>query len=591
MTDAAQTVEGFLQESELFGALPDDVRHALAGHLVPVSVDGGQTLMRQGEEPDGLYLLQAGRLQARVVAGDEVEVLGEIGRGEVVGEAALLTDNRRSATVVALRDSELLHLPVEGFEALVAEHPGFLRPVTAQVVGRMLAAQRGPVPSRPVSTVAVVPVHATAAADRTAREVAAALAAVVGRAVILRPDDQPVGLTEAEWAQRVEADNDLVVYRTDAGADDWTRRSLRQADVLVLVADADQRPERAPIEELVAEHQARVATPVELVLVHPAHRDAPSGTRRWLDRRTVRRHHHVRVGDAEAAARTARLITNRAIGLVLSGGGARSMAEIGVVRAMRELGIPIDAVGGTSAGALVAGCVARGWSVDQIMDVLRKGLVDRSPIDLTVPVTSLAAGRRMTDRLTEAAGDIDIEDLWLDFYCVSTNLSRNVAQVHRSGRGWRAVRASMSIPGVFPPVADDGEVLVDGGLIDNLPIGEMRRGHDGITVVAVDVGVRRGLSAGDLPESTVLDGWRVLVDRLHPRRRSPEIVGILTLLTRLTELGGVSGAAAADRGDVHVRPDVERFPILDFSRFDALIDVGRRDAMPVLEPWWADARR
>ena len=185
--------------------------------------------------------------------------------------------------------------------------------------------------------------------------------------------------------------------------------------------------------------------------------------------------------------------------------------------------------------------------------------------------------------------DADIEDLWTDFFCVSTNLTRMGPMVHRRGLAWRAIRASMSIPGVFPPVAQDGDVLVDGGLVDNLPVGEMRRGHDGITAIAVDVGVRRGLQAGDLPDSTVMGGWRILVDRIHPGRRSPEIVGIVSLLARLTELGG-GGHDTADRGDVLVRPDVEQFPILDFDRFDDLVEVGHREGLATLGPWWAEVR-
>ena len=590
VTDTGRAVDAFLDDSAIFGALPGEVRDALGRLLVPVSVHGGDVLMREGDEPDGLYVVRVGRLQARVGRGDDTVVLGEIGRGEVVGESALLSDLGRTATVVALRDSELLHLPVAAFEGLVGEHPSFLRPVTAQLVRRMLDAQRAPTRSRPVSTVAVVALHATPAAELAARGLADALVAVTGRAVVVHDDLE--AHADVEWTQAVEADHDLVVYRSGPEPDAWASRSLRQADAVVLVADAGADPALTAVEALVGERQAVVDAPVELVLVHPQHRDAPHGTRRWLQLRRLRRHHHVRVGDPAHAARVARLVTNRGIGLVLSGGGARSMAEIGVVRAMHELGIPIDAVGGTSAGALVAGAVARGWSVEHLASVLRRGMVEGSnPVDVTVPLASLASGRRMTDRLRAAAGETDIEDLWLDYFCVSTNLSRNCAHVQRRGRAWRAVRASMSIPGIFPPVAEDGEVLVDGGLVDNLPVGEMRRGHDGITVVAVDVGVHRGLAAGDLPDSTVVHGWRLVLDRLHPRRRSPSVAGILTVLTRLTELGGGSTSALEDGGDVLVRPDVERFPMLDFSRFDALVEVGHAEALAVLGPWWEDQHR
>ena len=291
-------------------------------------------------------------------------------------------------------------------------------------------------------------------------------------------------------------------------------------------------------------------------------------------------------GDAE---RVARLVTGRGIGLVLSGGGARGMAEVGVLQALEALDIPIDAVGGTSAGSLVAGAVARGWSAARVGQVLRQGMVEgRNPVDVTVPLASLASGRRVTERLKAAAGEADIEDLWLDFFCVSTNLTRTAPHVHRTGTSWRAIRASMSIPGIFPPVPLGDDVLVDGGLVDNLPVGEMRRGHDGITVIAVDVGVQRGLTAGDLPDSTVVDGWRLMVDRLHPRRDAPDVAGILTVLTRLTELGGGDGGGEADLGDVLVAPDVGRFPLLDFDRFDELVAVGERDGRRVLEPWWAE---
>lgn len=573
-----------IEGGSLLDGLPDAVRRALADRLQPRSLRGGEVLMREGDEADGLYLLQAGRLRALGGDGEGWRVLGDIGRGEVVGEAALLTDQPRSATVVALRDSELLHLSVQSFEEVIAENPSFLRAVSAQVVRRMLATQSGPLPSRPITTAAVVPLHAAPLADGSATALAAAMAAGAHRAVVVRSQDRPAS-DNARWVQALESENDLVVYRGEAGDDDATVAFLRQADVVVLVADADQRPDPTAFEAVLAAHRRKIDVPVELVLVHPAGRVEPRGTSRWLKDRDVRRHHHVHADDAGDAARVARLLTNRGIGLVLSGGGARSMAEIGVVRALGELGIPIDAVGGTSAGALVAGAVARGWSVEQVRAVLHDGMVAQgSPIDPTVPLTSLAAGRRMTERLRMAAGDVDIEDLWLPFYCVSTNLSHNRAEVHRRGRGWRAVRASMSIPGVFPPVAEGGDVLVDGGLIDNMPVGEMRRAHEGITVIAVDVGVQRGLSAGDLPESTVLHGWRLMFDRLHPGRRSPQVAGILTILARLTELGGSS--RSTEMPDVLVRPDVERFAMLDFGRFDELVEHGHREALATLGEWW-----
>jgi predicted acylesterase/phospholipase RssA/CRP-like cAMP-binding protein len=585
------TPEGFLAGSELFGALPEEVREALAVRLRPVTVEGGDVVMAAGDEADGLYLVASGRLQARVGEGDTTTVLGEIGRGEVVGESALLTAQPRTATVVALRDSDLLHLPVDEFESLVTEHPQVLRPVAAQVISRMAASIRGEEGGRPVTTVAIVPLHAVDRVREAAADLAAALIGVIGDATVATALDRPDSGNEAAWANDLEAQHELVVYVADEEVSDWTRRCLRQADVVVLVGDATASPTRTTVEETLDDRRKKVDIPVELVLVHPPSREIPKGTRAWLAPRRLRRHHHVRAGSTEHVERVARLLTDRAIGLVLSGGGARGMAEVGAIKAMQELGVPIDAVGGTSAGSLVAGAVARGWKVDRISRAMHEGMVEGSnPLDVTMPLAALAAGRRVTERLQTASGDIEIEDLWLDYFCVSTNLSRNAPQVHRSGLAWRAIRASMSIPGVFPPVAHEGDVLVDGGLVDNLPVGEMRRGHDGIRVVAVDVGVHRGLAAGDLPDSTVISGWQLLLDRLHPRRTSPDVAGILTVLTRLTELGGGQDALTADTGDLLITPDVERFPILDFSNFDALVAAGYEAGRPALEAWWEGER-
>lgn len=585
-----EDVLGFLAESDLFGALNAAERRLLADRLELVTIEGGETLLREGDPADGIYLVLWGRLQARLGDDDNPTVIGEAGRGEVVGEAALLTDRPRGATVVALRDSQLLRLSVEAFEELLARSPMLLRPIAGQVIERLRRASAGEASSRPVATITAVSLHEGTRCRAVRDLLAAQLAAASPSLAVIAAGDAPAGPSTSAWLNALEHQHDLVLYLADAHDDDWTRRSLRQADVVVLLGDGTQPPHTTAVEQILAEHRRRVPVPVELILVHPRDVEVPTGTHRWLVGRALRRHHHVREGSTADLGRVGRLLTDRGIGLVLSGGGARGMAEIGVIRAMGDLGIPIDAIGGTSAGSLVAGAFARGWPIEAVAKVLRKGMVTGSnPLDLTLPVSSIASGRRISQRLRDAAGDVDIEDLWIDYFCVSTNLSRMEPLVHREGQAWRAIRASMSIPGVFPPVAHGDDVLVDGGLVDNLPVAEMRRGHDDITAVAVDVGVRRGLQAGDLPDSTVLGGWRVLVDRLHPRRPSPQIVGIVSLLARLTELGG-GGSDRADRGDILVRPDVEQFPILDFDRFDELVEVGYEAGLTTLGPWWDEAR-
>jgi len=328
----------------------------------------------------------------------------------------------------------------------------------------------------------------------------------------------------------------------------------------------------------------------EVVLARPGWMQDARGTAARLERLGATRHHHVREGDDGDAGRVARLVVGNPVTLVLSGGGARGVAHIGVVRAIQELGIPVDAVGGASIGSLVAGAVARGWGWERISRSIGEGLTGgRGIIDPTLPVLSLAAGRRLTRRLRDAADGLDLEDLLLDYHCVSTNLTRNAAKVHRSGPAWMAVRASLAIPGLFPPVPDGDDVLVDGGLLENFPVGRMRAHLPGATVLGVDVGSRRDFLAVGVPatcESPTVAGLRALLGL----RRRKGTVTMARVLARLTELG-VGEPGAADRPDVTVAPPVRDLPILDFDRFDELVARGHAHGLAVLGPWAESQRR
>jgi predicted acylesterase/phospholipase RssA/CRP-like cAMP-binding protein len=586
-----------LADLTLFAGFDDQALAALAASVEPVALRGGEVLMRQGEPADGAYVVQAGRLRATVTRADgQEQVMGEIGRGEIVGEMALLTEEPRSATVTAVRDTQLLRLPGDALATLFA-HPQALRSVTTQLVRRLRHTMHDGPHRSLVATLAVVPLSTSDRARDAADAIGVAVAQRVPTLASITGDDTGSGeALDAHDLDALERDHTIVVYRADPSPTAWTERCLRQADLVLLVADATDRHAFRPVETAVAERRRKVPVRTELVLAHGPGTVEPHGTAAWLDRREVHRHHHVRVDRADDAARVARLLLDRPVALVLSGGGARGMAEVGVIRALEERGVPIDVVAGTSAGALVGGAVARGWSASRIESSLRAGLVGSTPVDPTFPAVALATGRKVTDKLRAASGDLDLEDLWRPFFCVSTNLSRNRAEVHRRGPGWRAVRASFAIPGVFPPVPQDGDVLVDGGLLDNLPVGRMRTEHEGAVVIAVDVGARRDLPAGSLPDSCVVSGWPHLWQmvlrylpapwgRSGPGRRHRDPVNILRVMTRLTELGAETGD---DEGDLMIRPQVQDLPILDFDRFDTFVERGHAAAVDALGPWLAE---
>ena len=190
-------------------------------------------------------------------------------------------------------------------------------------------------------------------------------------------------------------------------------------------------------------------------------------------------YHHVRLGDPGNLARVASILSGRAVGLALGGGGARGYAHIGVVAALRGLGIPIDMVGGTSMGAVIAAQVALGLSREELIN-LNLRFMSRKPFaQYTIPMLALLNARRLQEGMQMAVGETQIKDLWINCFAISVNLTTTEMVVHDRGPVWEAVRASVSLPGILPPFVRGSHLLVDGGVINNLPGDVMRqRGGD-----------------------------------------------------------------------------------------------------------------
>jgi predicted acylesterase/phospholipase RssA len=281
----------------------------------------------------------------------------------------------------------------------------------------------------------------------------------------------------------------------------------------------------------------------------------------------------VRLGAADDLARLARFLAGRAVGVVFGGGGARGMAHIGVVRALEEAGVPIDRVGGTSIGAVIAGQVARGYSWQEMLELNRRGWVEMAPQKVyTLPLISVLSRAKADVMLEMMYGDDLIEDLWRGYFCVSTNLTRTEVVVHRRGMLRHWIAASMTIPGVTPPiVSTGGDLLVDGGVLNNLPVDVMRRLADG-PIVAIDVSAAVDLRADPSWRETP-GPWRYLASAV--RRQKRPFPNILRLVSRAALLASDVYAKQLKRDtELYLDIPMEEFDFFDMDAIDRLVDFG-----------------
>lgn len=592
----------FLASTELFAELPTEVLVEWLGRATRVHLPGGEVLMRQGDAADGLYVVVSGRL--RVCVEDDRghrQGIGEVGRGECVGEMALLTEEKRSATVLAIRDTDLLQFSNDEFDWLLERHPRTMMQLARLIVTRFRHTIRSRPGKRTLSNIAVVPLNAEVPLDAFTDRLVAAFGRFgrtqcltaervdrhFGEAVAQESPEDPNNHALLHWLHAQEIDHTFVLYVADHRGSNWTQRCLRQADRILLVARAADPhiPEKQPL--VGNGGRDTVLARRELVLLHEAER-APRNTAAWLDQWPVHQHHHVRLEADADFARLVRLLTGRGVGLVLGGGGARGFAHVGVIRALEEAGIPIDIVGGTSMGAVVAAACAMGWDHATIAE--KAVAVCGKPaalFDFTPPMVALFAGRKITRTLKRELGKVRIEDLPRKFFCISSNLTRAQAMVHRRGPLWRAVRTSIALPGVIPPMCEDGEVLVDGGVLNNLPVNVMAQLCEDGPIIAVDV------SGGEAEKhycttGATLSGWRVLWRRLWPLVKPVRVPSIVDILVRTASLSSEhlrDQMLLNNQIDLYLEPPVEPFGILELDAAEGIMEAGYAYARRAIERW------
>jgi NTE family protein len=572
-------------------ALLDDVGEQALRRLLSEAdwfgLPGGTQLSRDGENDRAVFLVVTGSLGVFVEEDEGPRrLVATIPAGETVGEMSLLTGEPHSATLVALRDTELLRIGPNAFDKLLARYPRLTLNLLKLVMRRLRQTTRGGTQQSRPKTFAVLPLQRGLRDSPVARGIAETLIQMGAKAAVL---DSAAGDETTEWFNRFEAEHDVVFYQGDEPDSTWTSFCLRQADRVLLIARADERLPLHPFERRFFNRE--IGAQPELLLLHPSSNARP-GLPQHIELRSdlFGTHHHIRVGNTSDIKRLARFVAGNAVNIVLAGGGARGFAHIGVLKALHEAGVPFDYVAGTSMGGIVAAGMAMEWDIAELTARIRDAFVDSRPLsDITLPLIALYRGAKVSALLKKHFGEMKIEELAKPFFCVSSDLTTGRDHIHRTGLLWRALRASVALPGILPPVtAEGGHLLVDGGVMNNLPVDVMAQEARG-PIIAVDVSGELDLHAEDERY-----GERSVFSLIKERMRgSPSIISIL--MRAGTVGSNLQRKNVRALADFLYEPPLEGIEMRDWRAFDRAIAQGyaytmleiQKNGIPLSDSWSA----
>ncbi|XP_011480198.1 patatin-like phospholipase domain-containing protein 7 isoform X1 [Oryzias latipes] len=609
-----------------------------------MAVEAGRAVYRQGEKSDSTFIVLSGRLRSVIMKEDgKKELIGEYGRGDLIGVVEALTHQNRATTVHAVRDSELAKLPEGALSSIKRKFPQVVTRLIHLLGQKILQQVNGPLtarslalkspgskwdagnPASNLSTVAVLPVSEEVPLTAFTLELQHALIAI-GPTLLLTSDiiKQRLGAAALDsvheyrlssWLGQQEDIHRIVLYQTDYTLTPWTQRCIRQADCIIIVGLGEQDPAVGELERMLEGSAVRAQK--QLVLLHREDGPPPQGTVEWLNMRSwISRHLHLscprrvfskrslpkllelyqRVFEKPADrhsdfSRLARVLTGNAIALILGGGGARGCSQVGIMRALSEAGIPVDLIGGTSIGSLMGALYAEDRSHSRMRVRAREWAMEMTSVykkflDLTYPVTSMFSGSSFNSSINNVFKSKQIEDLWIPYFNITTDITASAMRVHTDGSLWRYVRASMTLSGYLPPLCDpkDGHLLMDGGYINNLPA-DVARSMGAKVVIAIDVGSRDETNLTNYGDS--LSGWWLLWKRFNPLAEKVKVLNMAEIQTRLAYVCCVRHLESVKSSDYceYIRPPIDRYRTLEFGKFDEIAEVGYQHGKTVFDVW------
>jgi NTE family protein len=575
-SEPGATSASLLRSTAIFRDLPDDQLAQIWSRAKVHYLLRSDVLVRQGAASDSVYVVLSGRFEVWIEG--QQGAISEIGVGEPIGEIGFFAGIPRTATIVAVRDSVVIELDRDSFDDVARQVPSIYSTLL-RALARRLAASTARIASEQRSvaarTIAVL-AGGTEPVPQVFHDRLSGLIERDGRGRVLTRDDLKRRFAGAalddpavsDWLNAIEQEHELICYRVDDTLTDWTRKAIRQADqVLIVVSGAAQRLNPSEAFAFATHPPSRR----RLVRLHARRSGSVEGTAAWLNERDVGQHHHVSMEDDRDLRSLHRFLTGRAAGYVAAGGGGFGPAHIGAFKAFAERGVTFDVLGGTSVGAALLGGFSMLMSPEEVdrrtHDVF---VISRAFKRLTYPRYALLDHEPFDDALRRQFGDVRIEDAWRPYFAVATVLDGTSDSLHllRSGPLWKAVRASGSLPAVLPPVlTEDGRMLVDGAVIDNIPLRSMKALKAGPNLV-VHFG-ERGMPQRFAVDYTSIPGrWKLLRQMLTPsgRRNLPRVPSPIGIIQRCLVMHQTPDALPL--GPLDLVLEVPSLPGANFMDFD-----------------------
>ncbi|MDA7502010.1 patatin-like phospholipase domain-containing protein [Chitinophagales bacterium] len=561
------------------------------GHLLEVNAQ--ETVIQQGHLSQDVFLLVTGRL--RVVQSDQYEEehrLNEIAAGEFFGEMALFTGEPRTVSIRAIRQSTLLKIEGAVFQDFLDSHIDVVKYLGATLIRRLSQSNKGPVKRAHQKNICIIPLQANYPirqfCERLQKELkpfGSSLAVNKERAISdevwndAQTDSEKTSRF-SQWLYPQELNYEFVLLEGEYSATAWMATLIGQADLVVLVGSLNADGSLSPVEDQLIK-ATELYNNIDQLLVLDSLADSEiKNTAKHLGNRFLKTFLHL--NKEEDYARIGRFLSGNAIKLVLGGGGARGFAHLGVFKALRELNIPVDFVGGTSIGSIAAALVASGWDYERIIKDSYWSFVTAKPLsDYQMPLVSLLRGNKLERTLEKSFGDLKIEDLPIPYYAIAANLSKGCTEIMDNGFLKKAVRASISLPSILPPTVYNNSLLLDGGIVDNLPYDHMSTLAEGFTI-GVDLAhsKERELGYKKVPSNRkILMGKYAGGKKYKVPNIYQVIMGTMTLASSEKRKENIK------KFDVYLQPDVARFGFLNMKKFHEIVEEGYQSSLPQLREW------